>query len=67
MLAMVKSGEILGEIGIIGLYNKRTADVLAAESTSILEWTFGDIKEKAPYLLPKLKKAALRKLSHSRR
>ena len=67
VLAVMKSGEILREIGIIGIYNKRTADVVAAESTSILEWTFGDIKEHAPYLLPKLQKAALKKLNQSRR
>ena len=67
IVATVKSSEILGEIGIIGIYNKRTADVVAIEPTSILEWTFGDIKDKAPYLLPKLKQAALRKLSLSRK
>ncbi len=67
IVAAVKSGEILGEIGIIGIYNKRTADVVALEPTSILEWTFGDIKDKAPYLLPKLKQAALRKLSLSKK
>jgi hypothetical protein len=67
VVAVLKSGAILGEIGIIGLYNKRTADVVAAEPTSILEWTFSAINEKAPYLLPKLKQAALQKLSHSRR
>ena len=66
-LAIVKSSEILGEIGIIGIYNKRTADVIAIEATSILEWTFGDIKDKAPYLLPKLKQAALKKLSLTRK
>ena len=66
ILAELKAGEVLGEIGIIGLYNKRTADVVAAEATSILEWTFSDINEKAPYLLPKLQQAALKKLSLSR-
>lgn len=65
-LAVLKAGEVLGEIGIIGIYNKRTADVVAAEATTILEWTFSDINEKAPYLLPKLKQAALKKLSLSR-
>ncbi|MCP4397187.1 MAG: cyclic nucleotide-binding domain-containing protein [bacterium] len=65
-LAELKAGEVLGEIGIIGIYNKRTADVLAAEATLILEWTFSDINEKAPYLLPKLKQAALKRLNFSR-
>lgn len=66
LLAELKAGEVLGEIGIIGIYNKRTADAVAAEATSILEWTFSDINDKAPYLLPKLKQAALKKLSLSR-
>ncbi len=66
IVAVLKSGAILGEIGIIGLYNKRTASVVAVEPTSILEWTFSAIDEKAPYLLPKLKQAALQKLRHSR-
>ncbi|PIE31752.1 hypothetical protein CSA56_17375 [candidate division KSB3 bacterium] len=67
VVAVLKNGAILGEIGIIGLYNKRTADVVAVEPTSILEWTFSAINEKAPYLLPKLKQSALQKLSYSRR
>lgn len=63
----MKGGEILGEISLIGLYRKRTADVVAVEATSILEWTFTDIKDKAPYMLPKLQKAALKKLRFTQR
>ena len=58
ILSVMKSGEVIGEIGIVGLQNKRSADVIALEPTSILEWTFSDIKDKAPSLLKNLQKVA---------
>jgi len=66
VLAVMKRGKVMGEIGIMGMQHKRSADVVALEPTSILEWRFGDIKDKAPELIKKLQKLALTNLRNSR-
>lgn len=53
-----KSGELMGEMGITGVQRKRTADVIATEPTSILEWTFSEVRTKAPYMYSKLEQVA---------
>ncbi len=53
-----KSGELMGEMGITGVQRTRTADVIATEPTSILEWTFNEVRTKAPYMYNKLEQAA---------
>ncbi len=58
VVKVTKSGELMGEMGITSIQRKRTADVIATEPTSILEWTFSDIRDKAPYLKRKLEKLA---------
>ncbi len=58
VVKLSKSGELMGEIGITGLQHRRTADVIATEPTSILEWTFSEIRNKAPYMYAKLEQAA---------
>jgi CRP-like cAMP-binding protein len=66
VLAITKRGKVMGEIGIMGMQRKRSADVIALEPTSILEWRFGDIKDKAPSLMKNLQKLALTHLRSSR-
>jgi len=66
VFAVMKRGKVMGEIGIMGMQHKRSADVVALEPTSILEWRFGDIKDKAPDLIKKLQKLALTNLRNSR-
>ena len=66
VFAVMKRGKVMGEIGIMGMQHKRSADVVALEPTSILEWRFGDIKDKAPELIKKLQKLALTNLRNSR-
>ena len=66
ILAVMKRGRVMGEIGIMGMQHKRSADVVALEPTSILEWRFGDIKDKAPDLIKKLQQLALTTLRSSR-
>ena len=50
----------------MGMQQRRSADVIALEPTSILEWRFGDIKDKAPALMKELQKLALTHLRSSR-
>ena len=66
VFAVMKRGKVMGEIGIMGMQHKRSADVVALEPTSILEWRFGDIKDKAPDLIKKLQKLALTNLRNAR-
>jgi len=66
VLAELKRGKVMGEIGVMGMQHKRSADVVALEPTSILEWRFGDIKDKAPALMKELQKLALTHLRSSR-
>jgi CRP-like cAMP-binding protein len=61
-LAVLKRGKVMGEIGVMGMQHRRSADVVALEPTSILEWTFNDVKDKAPSLMKKLQKLALANL-----
>ncbi len=58
-----KSGELMGEMGVTGVNRQRTADVIATEPTSILEWTFSEVRTKAPYMYSKLEQVAK---SHNR-
>lgn len=58
-LAVLKRGKVMGEIGVMGMQHKRSADVIALEPTSILEWRFSDVKDRAPSLMRKLQKLAL--------
>ena len=67
VLAVLKRGKVIGEIGVMGMQHRRSADVIALEATSILEWRFGDIKDKAPNLMKKLQKLALTNLRSTRR
>ena len=59
VLAVLERGKVMGEIGIMGLQKRRSADVVALEPTSILEWTFTDVKELSPNLEKNLQKLAL--------
>jgi CRP-like cAMP-binding protein len=59
VLAVLDRGKVMGEIGIMGLQKRRSADVVALEPTSILEWTFTDVKELSPNLEKNLQKLAL--------
>jgi CRP-like cAMP-binding protein len=59
VLATMQRGKVMGEIGIMGLQKRRSADVIALEPTSILEWRFGDIKDVSPNLIKNLQKLAL--------
>ena len=59
VLAVLDRGKVMGEIGIMGLQKRRSADVAALEPTSILEWTFPDIKDISPHLEKNLQKLAL--------
>jgi CRP/FNR family cyclic AMP-dependent transcriptional regulator len=65
VLAVMRRGRVMGEIGIIGMQHKRSADVVALEPTSILEWKFNDIKDKAPDLTKRLQQLALTNLRRS--
>ncbi len=67
VLAVLKRGKLMGEIGVIGMQHRRSADVIALEPTSILEWTFSDIKDKAPDLMKRLQKLALTHLRSPRK
>lgn len=66
VLAVMQRGKVMGEIGIMGLQHKRSADVIALEPTSILEWRFGDIKDLSPNLIKNLQKLALTHLRSMR-
>lgn len=66
MIATLNRGNVMGEIGIMGLQKRRTADVVALEPTSILEWTFTDVKELSPNLEKNLQKLALTHLRNLR-
>jgi hypothetical protein len=57
----------MGEIGVMGMQHRRSADVIALEPTSILEWRFGAIKDKAPDLMKELQKLALTHLRSTRK
>ena len=59
VLAVMDRGNVMGEIGIMGLQKRRSADVVALEPTSILEWTFPDIQNISPGLEKNLQKLAL--------
>jgi len=59
VLAVLKRGKVMGEIGIMGLQQRRSADVIALEPTSILEWKFSEIKDTSPTLIKNLQKLAL--------
>jgi len=59
VVATLERGKVMGEIGIMGLQKRRSADVVALEPTSILEWTFTNIKELSPNLEKNLQKLAL--------
>jgi CRP-like cAMP-binding protein len=50
VLAILDRGKVMGEIGIMGLQKRRSADVVALDPTSILEWRFSDIKDISPTL-----------------
>lgn len=58
VVKLSKSGELMGEMGITSGQRTRTADVIATEPTSILEWTFGEVRSKAPYMYAKLEQVA---------
>lgn len=64
VIRVMKSSELIGEIGITSPQQKRTADVIAVEATSILEWTFSEIKDKSPSILKKLKDVAIKNLKN---
>ena len=66
VFAVNKRGKVMGEIGIMGMQHKRSADVIALEPTTILEWRFADIKNKTPTLLKKLQALALTNLRSRR-
>lgn len=59
VVAVLKRGNVMGEIGIMGLQQRRSADVIALEPTSILEWKFSEIKDTSPTLIKNLQKLAL--------
>ena len=61
-----KSGQVMGEVAVAMLQKKRSADVIATEPTSILEWTYSDIKVKIPSLERKFEKLALKHLRSNR-
>ncbi len=59
VIKISKSGQVMGEVAVATLQKKRSADVIATEPTSILEWTFNEIKDKVPLLERKFEKLAL--------
>jgi CRP/FNR family cyclic AMP-dependent transcriptional regulator len=67
VLAVQKRGKVMGEIGVMGMQHKRSADVIALEPTSILEWRFSDVKDKSPELIKRLQNLAFMHLRSTRK
>jgi CRP-like cAMP-binding protein len=65
VLAILKRSQVMGEIGVMGMQHKRSADVITLEPTSILEWRFGDVKDKAPELIKRLQTLAFMHLRNT--
>jgi len=55
-------GEIIGEVGTISQQGQRTITLKAMEPTRILKWNMGEIREKSPELLAKLKDLAWKRI-----
>ena len=67
ILAVQKRGKVMGEIGVMGMQHTRSADVVALEPTSILEWRFSDVKDKSPELIKRLQNLAFMHLRSTRK
>ena len=57
-------GEVLGEIGVTSLQQKRSLTVNAITPTELLEWNVNDIKKVVPHLMQKLKNLAWKNISN---
>jgi CRP/FNR family cyclic AMP-dependent transcriptional regulator len=67
VLAVQKRGKVMGEIGVMGMQHTRSADVIALEPTSILEWRFSDVKDQSPELIKRLQNLAFLHLRSTRK
>jgi CRP-like cAMP-binding protein len=57
-------GEVLGEIGVTSLQQKRSLTVSAITPIELLEWNVNDIKKVVPHLMQKLKNLAWKNISN---
>jgi len=62
-LGTLGPGQIIGEIGAMSPQQKRTITLRAGKPMAILEWDVGDITERLPELIKRLKDLAWKRIS----
>ena len=63
VLKELGGGEVIGEVGTISPQQRRTLTVKTTEPTTMLEWQIGEIQDKLPELVDRLKDVAWRRIA----